>query len=60
MVYEKKPSAYLTDYWTVSDDLRFSDFRPALKNILIGAQTPLTVGVFGPWGSRQDQPSQGA
>jgi formylglycine-generating enzyme required for sulfatase activity len=42
---------YLTDYWTTQDNLRFSDFRPALFNILTKAQTPLTVGVFGPWGS---------
>jgi formylglycine-generating enzyme required for sulfatase activity len=42
---------YLTDYWTTEDTLRFSDFRPALFNILTQAQTPLTVGVFGPWGS---------
>ena len=44
-------AAYLTDYWTIDDHLRFSDFRPALFNILTQAQTPLTVGVFGPWGS---------
>jgi formylglycine-generating enzyme required for sulfatase activity len=42
---------YLTDYWTTEDNLHFSDFRPALFNILTQAQTPLTVGVFGPWGS---------
>jgi predicted KAP-like P-loop ATPase len=42
---------YLTDYWTTEDNLRFSDFRPALFNILTQAQTPLTIGVFGPWGS---------
>ncbi len=46
-----KRTAYLTDYWTLRDDLRFSDFRPALLNILMKAQTPLTIGVFGPWGS---------
>ena len=44
-------SAYLTDYWTTTDYLSFSDFRPALFNIITTAQTPLTVGVFGPWGS---------
>lgn len=42
---------YLTDYWTTQDNLSFSDFRPALFHILTEAQTPLTVGVFGPWGS---------
>lgn len=45
------PMAYLTDYWTTDDNLRFSDFRPALFDILTEAHTPLTVGVFGPWGS---------
>lgn len=44
-------SPYLTDYWTNEDNLQFSDFRPALKEIITAAQTPLTVGVFGPWGS---------
>ena len=44
-------AAYLSDYWTTDDHLDFSDFRPALFNILTEAQTPLTVGVFGPWGS---------
>ena len=44
-------SGYLTDYWTDEDHLFFSDFRPALLDIVTSAQTPLTVGVFGPWGS---------
>jgi formylglycine-generating enzyme required for sulfatase activity len=35
----------------VRDDLGFSDFRPALVEILTTAETPLTVGIFGPWGS---------
>ncbi|HID51452.1 MAG TPA: hypothetical protein EYP41_05380 [Anaerolineae bacterium] len=47
----KKKSTYLTDYWTTDDALKFSDFRPALEQILQTAETPLTVGVFGPWGS---------
>ena len=42
---------YFTDYWTLRDSLRFSDFAPALKEILLEGQTPITVGVFGPWGS---------
>lgn len=42
---------YLTDDWTLQDYLYFSDFRPALQRILLQANTPLTVGVFGPWGS---------
>ncbi len=44
-------SGYLTDYWTTQDYLRFEDFRPALEKIITQAQTPITVGVFGPWGS---------
>jgi predicted KAP-like P-loop ATPase len=41
----------LTDRWTTEDALNFSDFRSALQTILHTAETPLTVGVFGPWGS---------
>lgn len=44
-------SAYLTDHFTTDDFLNFSDFRPGLQSILSHAQTPLTVGVFGAWGS---------
>jgi len=44
-------SPYLSDYWTTDDALHFSDFCPALLDILMEAQTPLTVGVFGAWGS---------
>ncbi|HHN94434.1 MAG TPA: hypothetical protein ENK17_06670, partial [Anaerolineae bacterium] len=46
-----KRSSYLTDYWTTTDYLKFSDFRPALVDLITTAQTPLTVGIFGPWGS---------
>jgi formylglycine-generating enzyme required for sulfatase activity/ABC-type dipeptide/oligopeptide/nickel transport system ATPase subunit len=51
MVEITKTGAYLTDRWSDRDDLQFSDFIPALKSILTEAQTPLTLGVFGPWGS---------
>ncbi|MBV7336974.1 KAP family NTPase [Chloroflexi bacterium TSY] len=44
-------SAYLADYQTTDDLLNFDDFRPALEEILRDAQTPRTVGLFGPWGS---------
>ena len=44
-------ATYLSDNWTDEDQLDFGDFRPALYDILTTAQTPLTVGVFGPWGS---------
>ena len=48
---KREPSVYLTDAATKSDALGFSDFQPALVKILTTAQTPLTVGIFGPWGS---------
>jgi len=51
MPNDPQPAPYLSDYWTLRDDLYFSDFRQALLTILTQAQTPLTVGVFGPWGS---------
>lgn len=44
-------SPYLRDAHVSEDKLNFSDFRPALKQALTGAQTPLTIGVFGPWGT---------
>ncbi|MEM7129832.1 MAG: SUMF1/EgtB/PvdO family nonheme iron enzyme [Chloroflexota bacterium] len=43
--------SYKTDSHTTTDFLNFSDFRPALRSIIERADTPLTVGVFGPWGS---------
>lgn len=46
-----RPSPYVTDYWTEEDHLGFSDFLPALEEIILEAETPLTVGVFGAWGS---------
>jgi formylglycine-generating enzyme required for sulfatase activity len=48
----KKPkSIYLSDHWTTDDALKFGVFQPALMDILEHADTPLTVGVFGTWGS---------
>lgn len=47
----QRQSAFLTDYYARTDRLHFSDFRPTLREILTQADTPLTVGVFGPWGS---------
>jgi len=47
-------SSYLTDNATrdpKDDALNFGDFRPVLKEILTNAETPLTVGIFGAWGS---------
>jgi len=48
---EKKQSIYLSDHWTTDDALNFGIFQPALMDILKHADTPLTVGVFGTWGS---------
>lgn len=44
-------SPYLTDEYTLDDALNFSDFRPALEQIVLTASTPLTIGVFGAWGT---------
>jgi Cdc6-like AAA superfamily ATPase len=41
----------LTDHATDRDLLRYEDFQNALHDIVTQAETPLTVGVFGPWGS---------
>lgn len=43
--------SYLTDNATDIDQLEFDDFRKALADILTTADTPLTVGIFGNWGS---------
>ena len=42
---------YHTDQATSDDLLRYDDFRAALYDVITQAETPLTVGVFGPWGS---------
>ncbi len=44
-------SQYLTDYATSNDLLNYDDFQDALHDVITTADTPLTVGVFGPWGS---------
>ena len=51
MAAKKTKSIYLSDHWTTSDGLNFGIFMPALMDILENAETPLTVGVFGTWGS---------
>ena len=40
MATDLKRTGYLTDYWTLDDDLSFSDFREALLTILTEAGTP--------------------
>ena len=47
----EKNRLYLSDHWTTDDLLNFDIFKPALMEILESADTPLTVGVFGAWGS---------
>lgn len=52
METESSEVRYLTDSPTTEkDQLNFKNFRPALRDILTGTETPLTVGVFGAWGS---------
>ncbi|MEW6650528.1 MAG: P-loop NTPase fold protein [Chloroflexota bacterium] len=41
----------MSDYRAAQDGLNFGIFKPALLDILQTADTPLTVGVFGSWGS---------
>jgi formylglycine-generating enzyme required for sulfatase activity len=48
---ETKKTPYLSDYRTHHDELHFSDFRSTLARIIQEADTPITIGVFGPWGS---------
>jgi HEAT repeat protein len=44
-------SVYHTDFWSKDDYLNFADYRPVLAQILLEANTPLTVGLFGSWGT---------
>lgn len=44
-------SEFLRDYWTTEDLLDFDDFLPALETVIGESETPLTVGVFGSWGT---------
>jgi len=44
-------SQYLSDYRSAEDFLDFDLFRPALLEIVQNASTPLTLGVFGSWGT---------
>lgn len=42
---------YHTDHATDTDLLHYDDFQAALYDVVINAETPITVGIFGPWGS---------
>lgn len=39
------------DRYTIKDQLNFTDYRKIIGDIIKNANTPLTIGVFGPWGS---------
>jgi formylglycine-generating enzyme required for sulfatase activity len=47
----KSKSSVRTDRATVEDRLGFSPYRDALVEVIRLAETPLTIGVFGAWGS---------
>jgi hypothetical protein len=38
------------------DRLNFADYADILADIILTADTPITLGIFGPWGKREDQP----
>lgn len=44
-------SHYLPDQWTLTDGLHFDDFLAALVDVVLYADTPMTLGVHGAWGS---------
>jgi len=44
-------SGYVSDDYAREDRLKFGVFQPALLDILRYAETPLTLGLFGTWGS---------
>ena len=41
----------LSDRWTVDDQLGFADFRESLRRAIVNGPTPVTIGIFGDWGS---------
>ncbi|HNZ02356.1 MAG TPA: SUMF1/EgtB/PvdO family nonheme iron enzyme [Anaerolineaceae bacterium] len=45
------PSQFLSDYRSRQDQLDYDLFRPALLDIILNAPTPLTLGIFGSWGT---------
>ena len=46
-----KSSFVLSDHVSKEDYLYFSDAKHILHDIIRNSETPLTIGVFGPWGS---------
>ena len=39
------------DQYATKDQLNFDDYRQIIGDIIRNTQTPLTIGIFGPWGS---------
>lgn len=42
---------YYTDRPSDVDALGFTDYRPALVEVITRGETPLTMGIFGSWGT---------
>ncbi len=51
MATTSKRFAYLSDRWSAEDGLQFDVFLSALEEVILHTETPLTVGVYGSWGS---------
>jgi hypothetical protein len=45
------PLALVSDRWTVQDVLDRSDFCDVIADIVLGAETPFVLAVYGEWGS---------
>lgn len=41
----------LLDQYSLDDNLDFKDMQIALKDIIVEAGTPITIGIFGSWGT---------
>ncbi len=39
------------DCYAIEDRLNFTDYRKIIGDVIQNADTPLTIGIFGPWGS---------
>jgi tetratricopeptide (TPR) repeat protein len=48
---ETGPAAFFPDKPSAHDYLDFHSYAATLADLIVNAQTPLTVGVFGAWGS---------
>jgi len=40
-----------SDYYTLNDQLGYDDYKDVLIDCILNAETPLTIGIFGEWGS---------